>query len=57
MIAKYWDTLDKNHDGVLDKEEFAAMQKMMGQRRRAEVAKPAPAAAPAPTAIASKGGK
>ena len=49
MIAKYWDTLDKNHDGVLDKEEFAAMQKMMGQRRRADAAAPVPPAGPAST--------
>ncbi|MDB5496436.1 MAG: hypothetical protein JWP28_467 [Phenylobacterium sp.] len=56
MIAKYWDTLDKNHDGVLDKEEFAAMQKMMGSRKRAQAA-PAPTAAPAPAAVASNGGK
>ena len=56
MIAKYWDVLDKNHDGVLDKEEFAAMQKMMGGRHRAEAAPAKPA--PAPTAgTASTGGK
>jgi hypothetical protein len=56
MIAKYWDTLDKNHDGVLDKEEFSAMQKMMGQRRRADTAPAKPAAAPT-TALASNSAK
>ena len=53
QIAKYWDVLDKNHDGYLDADELAAMQKMMGQRRRqsadAKPAAPAPAAA-TPTA-------
>jgi hypothetical protein len=43
QIGKYFDTLDANHDGALDKVELAAMQKMMGQRRR----KPATAEAPA----------
>jgi len=50
MIGKYWDVLDKNHDGALDQQEFAAMQQMMGKRRRADAtpAKPtAPAVAPA----------
>ena len=54
MLLKYWDVLDKNHDGVLDKEELAAMQKMSGgQHRREDAAaqKPAPAASAAtPTA-------
>ncbi|WP_372786692.1 redoxin domain-containing protein [Phenylobacterium sp.] len=57
MIGKYFDVLDKNHDGALDKDELAAMQKMMGQRRRAEAA-PAKPAAPAPAAgTATTGGK
>jgi hypothetical protein len=34
MLGKYWDVLDKNHDGVLDAGEFAAAQAMMGNRRR-----------------------
>jgi peroxiredoxin len=60
MIGKYFDQLDSNHDGALDKTELAAMQKMMGgQRRRREAAttdaKPAaPAAAPAASPTAGK---
>jgi hypothetical protein len=53
QIAKYFDVLDKNHDGAIDSEELAAMQKMMGgQRRKREAAAPAaaPAAAATPTA-------
>jgi len=56
MIGKYFDQLDTDHDGSLDKAELAAMQKMMGgQRRRREAAAPdakpaAPAAAATPTA-------
>ena len=47
MLLKNWDALDKNHDGVLDKDELAAAQKMMrGRERRAE-ATPAAAATPA----------
>ncbi|MFL5295501.1 MAG: hypothetical protein ACJ798_03880, partial [Phenylobacterium sp.] len=35
MIGKYWDVVDANHDGALDKTELAAMEKMMqGQRRQ-----------------------
>ena len=58
QIAKYWDVLDKNHDGYIDSEELAAMQKMSGQHRRREAAtdgKPAaPAAAPAAAPSAGK---
>jgi hypothetical protein len=46
MLGKYWDVLDKNHDGVLDAGEFAAAQAMMGNRRRgseAPTAKPSEA--------------
>ncbi|HZZ70169.1 MAG TPA: redoxin domain-containing protein [Phenylobacterium sp.] len=51
MIGKYWDVLDKNHDGVLDADELAAMQKMMGGHRRQQAdAKPAAPAAVTPTA-------
>ena len=60
MIAKNWDALDTNHDGVLDKDELAAMQKMMsGQRRRqaADAAKPAAAPAAAPAATPTAGGR
>jgi len=34
MLAKYFDALDKNHDGALDVAELAAAQKMMGNMRR-----------------------
>jgi hypothetical protein len=47
MLGKYWDVLDKNHDGVLDATEFAAAQAMMGNRRRgseAPTAQPSEAA-------------
>jgi hypothetical protein len=56
MIAKYFDVLDKNHDGALDAEELAAMQKMMGGQRRREAAadKPAAPAAPASAPTAGK---
>ena len=56
MIAKYFDVLDKNHDGALDAEELAAMQKMMGGQRRREAAadKPATPAAPASAPTAGK---
>ncbi|HEY2359347.1 MAG TPA: hypothetical protein VGH86_18000, partial [Phenylobacterium sp.] len=56
MIGKYFDQLDTNHDGALDKTELAAMQKMMGQqqrRRREAAATDAKPAAPAPAAAAS----
>ncbi|MBS0332856.1 MAG: hypothetical protein JSS35_08825, partial [Proteobacteria bacterium] len=50
QILKYWDMLDTNHDGVLDANEIAAMEKMGGQHRRREAeAKPAAATA-TPTA-------
>jgi hypothetical protein len=49
-LLKNFDALDKNHDGVIDREELAAAMKMMGGHRRQEAAAtPAPAAA-APTA-------
>jgi len=57
QIAKYWDVLDKNHDGFIDKDELAAMQKMGGQHHR-EAADAQPAAAPAPAAATpTAGGK
>ncbi len=52
QILKYFDVLDTNHDGFIDKNELVAMQKMMGgQHKRREAsatdAKPvAPAASP-----------
>jgi hypothetical protein len=56
MIGKYFDVLDKNHDGALDADELAAMQKMMGGQRRREAAadKPAAPAAPASAPTAGK---
>ena len=34
QLAKYFDVLDKNHDGYLDADELAAAQGMMGGNRR-----------------------
>jgi hypothetical protein len=34
MLLKYFDALDKNHDGALDVAELADAQKLMGNRRR-----------------------
>ena len=39
--CKYFDVLDKNHDGVLDEDELAAAQAMMGPRRSAAAARAA----------------
>ncbi len=51
MLLKNWDAIDKNHDGVIDKDELAVATKMMfGQRRRQ-------AAAATPTAAPTAGGK
>jgi hypothetical protein len=47
QLLKYFDVLDKNHDGALDKSELAAAQSMMGGRRSAAAA---PAAAPSEAA-------
>ncbi|HEX3364898.1 redoxin domain-containing protein [Phenylobacterium sp.] len=41
MLLKYFDVLDKNHDGYLDADELAAAQGMMGNRRSAAAAPPA----------------
>jgi hypothetical protein len=59
MIGKYFDQLDTNHDGALDKTELAAMQKMMGGQRRKREAAAEPAKAPATGAAATPtaGGK
>ena len=48
MLLKNWDSMDKNHDGVIDKDELAAAMKMMGGGKRRQEAAAAPAAA-APT--------
>ena len=48
QLLKYFDVLDKNHDGALDVDELAAAQGMVGGRRSASIDKSAPA--PAPTA-------
>jgi hypothetical protein len=41
MLLKYFDALDKNHDGGLDADELAAAQAMMGPRRSAAAPPPA----------------
>ncbi|MDB5475359.1 MAG: hypothetical protein JWP49_870 [Phenylobacterium sp.] len=53
MLLKYFDVLDKNHDGSLDHAEMLEAQKMMGPMRRRQ-AEAAPAPVPAGT---GKGGK
>ena len=40
-LLKYFDVLDKNHDGALDADELEAAQKMVGGRRSAAAAPPA----------------
>ncbi|HEY0437813.1 MAG TPA: hypothetical protein VGC92_14320 [Phenylobacterium sp.] len=45
QLGKYFDVLDKDHDGALDKVELAAAQQMMGMRQRGGAAAP-PAAKP-----------
>ncbi|MFL5298561.1 MAG: hypothetical protein ACJ798_19455 [Phenylobacterium sp.] len=47
QLGKYFDVLDKNHDGGLDKAELAAAQQMMGMRNRRGDTAPAPGAKPA----------
>jgi len=54
MLAKYFDVLDKNHDGALDHEEMLAAQKMMGPMRRRQADNQA---TPKPAEVASAGGK
>jgi hypothetical protein len=54
MLAKYFDVLDKDHDGSLDMAELAAAQAMMPQRRR-QAAQP-PATAAQAFSSAEKGG-
>jgi hypothetical protein len=46
QLGKFFDVLDKNHDGALDRTELAAAQQMMGMRQRGSAAAP-PAAKPA----------
>jgi hypothetical protein len=53
MLLKYFDVLDKNHDGSLDHAEMLEAQKMMGPMRRRQ-AEATPAAV---AAGAGKGGK
>jgi hypothetical protein len=44
MMLKYWDQLDTDHDGSLDKAELARMQQMMAaQEHRRHQAAPAAA--------------
>ena len=58
MLLKYWDVLDKDHDGTLDKAELAAAQQMMGVRgRRVETSAQPPKAAATASASPIAGGK
>jgi len=57
QLLKYFDVLDKNHDGALDADELAAAQAMMGPRRKAEAAKPPSEAAVSASAFNPAGGK
>jgi len=50
MLGKYFEVLDKNHDGALDASELAAAQAMMGPRRSAAAA---PAAKPSEASTAA----
>jgi hypothetical protein len=43
QLLKFFEVLDKNRDGALDRDELAAAQAMMGPRRRADSAPVAPA--------------
>jgi hypothetical protein len=52
QLAKYFDVLDKNHDGGLDASELAAAQAMMGMRQRGSAAA-APAAHPSEAGAAA----
>jgi len=54
QLLKYFDVLDKNHDGALDVDELAAAQGMMGGRRSAAAP---PSAAPKGSASPIAGGK
>jgi hypothetical protein len=50
MLLKYFDVLDKDHDGSLDKAELAAAQQMMGNRGRRQDSAPSPGQGGSPTA-------
>jgi mono/diheme cytochrome c family protein len=51
MLGKYFDVLDKDHDGSLDKAELAAAQQMMGGfRNRRQDTAPQPGQGGSPTA-------
>jgi len=52
-LLKYFDVLDKNHDGALDADELEAAQKMVGGRRSAAAA---PQADPQAAAFNAKAG-
>ncbi|THD59348.1 MAG: hypothetical protein E8A49_16805, partial [Phenylobacterium sp.] len=56
QLLKYFDVLDKNHDGALDADELAAAQQMMGPRRSAASAPPAKPSEAATQAAAFNGG-
>src|SRR6185503_10045646 len=50
MLGKYFDVLDKDHDGSLDKAELAAAQQMMGNRGQRRDTAPTPGQGGSPTA-------
>ena len=54
MLLKYFDVLDKNHDGSLDADELEAAQKLVGGGRRSAAA--APPADPQAAAFNAKAG-
>jgi len=56
QLVKYFVMVDKDKDGAIDKAEFAAMQSMMGGRRR-DQAQQVPAAPATSTATRSGGGR
>jgi hypothetical protein len=55
-LVKFFPMVDKNADGAIDKVEYAAMQAMMGGRRREQAQQaPKPTATPAPAAVSGGG--
>jgi Ca2+-binding EF-hand superfamily protein len=55
-LVKFFPMVDKNADGAIDKVEYAAMQAMMGGRRREQAQQaPKPTPAPAPAAVSGGG--
>jgi hypothetical protein len=46
-LAKYFDMIDKNHDGFIENDELNAALQMMGNQRRRQAATPAAPSTPA----------